>query len=58
MPEKNEPLENIMGAEEASRIWGLSASHIKDLAAQRKIKAKKIGKTWVIDRNQTNPKKK
>jgi hypothetical protein len=50
-----ESLENIMGVQEASESWGLAPSYIKDLCANGKIKAKKIGKTWVIDKNQENP---
>ncbi|BAD65345.1 hypothetical protein ABC2811 [Shouchella clausii KSM-K16] len=49
-------LNNIMSAEEASKKWGLSAGYIKNLAAKGKIQAKKIGKTWIIDKNQPNPK--
>lgn len=49
-------LANVIGVEEASEIWGLSPGYIKNLCADGKIKAKKIGKTWVIDRNQPNPK--
>lgn len=52
------PLDNIMGVDEASEIWGLSPGYIKNLAAEGKINAKKIGKTWVIDKDQPNPKRK
>lgn len=52
------PLDDIMGTEEASRIWGLSQDHIKRLCRQGRIKARLIGKTWVIDRNQPNPSQK
>mgnify|MGYP001065299835 CR=1 FL=1 len=48
-------LENIIGVEEASQIWGLSPGYIKNLCAEGKIIAKKIGKTWVIDKTQENP---
>ena len=51
-------LKNIIGVDEASKLWGLSPGYIKNLAAEGKIEAKKIGKTWVIDKTQTNPKKK
>lgn len=49
------PLDYIMGVEEAGEIWGLSPGYIKNLCAAGKIKAKKIGKTWVIDKTQPNP---
>lgn len=48
-------LENIIGVEEAAKLWGLSPGYIKNLCAEEKIKAKKIGKTWVIDKTQDNP---
>ena len=48
-------LHNIIGVEEAAELWGLSAGYIKNLCADEKIIAKKIGKTWVIDKNQDNP---
>lgn len=49
-------LANVIGVEEASELWGLSPGYIKNLCADGKIKAKKIGKTWVIEKNQPNPK--
>lgn len=49
-------LSNIIGVEEAAELWSLSPGYIKNLCANGKIHAKKIGKTWVIDANQTNPK--
>lgn len=45
-----------MGVEEASEMWKLSSSYIKNLCADGKIKCKKIGKTWIIDKYQDNPK--
>ena len=50
-------LENIIGVKEAAELWGLEASYIKNLCAQGKVKAKKIGNTWIIDRRQENPSK-
>lgn len=50
-------LDKIMGVEEASELWGLSSGYIKNLCAKGKIKCKKIGKTWVIDKTQPNPAK-
>lgn len=50
-------LDKIMGADEASKLWGLAPSYVKDLCAKGKIKAKKIGKTWIIDKDQPNPSK-
>lgn len=47
----------IMGVDEAAKVWGLSAGYIKNLCAAGKVEALKIGKTWVIDRKQENPRK-
>lgn len=43
-------LENIIGTTEAGEILGLSSDHVKLLCRQGKIMAKRIGKTWVIDK--------
>lgn len=43
-------LDNIIGVEEAAAILGLSPGTVKNYCAQGKIKAKKIGKTWVMDK--------
>lgn len=51
------PLKNIIGTETASERWGLSQDHIKRLCRDGKVKAVQIGKTWVLDINQPNPKK-
>jgi hypothetical protein len=47
-------LNNAIGVEEAHSISGLSAGYIKNLCAAGKITAKKIGKTWIIDKEQFN----
>ncbi|MGA9172404.1 MAG: helix-turn-helix domain-containing protein [Thermoactinomyces sp.] len=44
-----------MGVEEAAKLWGYKPGYIKNLCAQGKIEAKKIGKTWVISKNQPHP---
>lgn len=49
------PLDQIMGVEEAAELWGLNPGYIKNLCNRGEIKAKKIGKTWVIDKHQPNP---
>jgi hypothetical protein len=49
-------LDKIMGVEEASEVWGLSSGYIKNLCAEGKIISRKIGKTWIIDKEQSNPK--
>lgn len=55
--ERGNPLNEVMGTDEAGKLWGLSADHVKKLCADGTVKAVKIGKTWIIDRNQPNPKK-
>ena len=44
-------LNNVIGVNEASKITGLSAGTIKNYCAEGKIISKKIGQTWVIDKN-------
>lgn len=51
-----DPLNRVMGTEEAAGIWGLSADRIKALCQQGKVKSRRIGKHWIIDRNQPSPK--
>lgn len=53
----SDPLNSVIGVDEASELWNLSAGYIKNLCAEGKIKAKKIGKTWIIDVNHPNPSK-
>lgn len=42
---------NVIGVNEAASILNASPGYVKNLCAQGKIVAKKIGKTWVIDRS-------
>ncbi|MEC2974079.1 helix-turn-helix domain-containing protein [Bacillus cereus] len=51
-------IDMVMGVEEASELWDLSSGYIKNLCAEGKILCKKIGKTWIIDKNQSNPNQK
>lgn len=50
-------LNNVMGVIEASRLWGLHPDYIKKLAQQKKVIARKIGQTWILVKDQPNPKK-
>ncbi|MEC5241227.1 helix-turn-helix domain-containing protein [Bacillus mycoides] len=43
-------LDNVMGVNDAHLISGLSPGHIKNLCAAGAIESKKIGRTWVINR--------
>ncbi|MHA4153323.1 helix-turn-helix domain-containing protein [Bacillus cereus] len=44
-------LHNTIGVHEAASILNVSPGHIKNMCATGKIVAKKIGKTWVIDKS-------
>ena len=48
-------LDQIMGVEEAAEVWGYSPGYIKNLCADGKVEARKIGKTWIIAKEQNNP---
>lgn len=50
-------LKQIMGVEEAGEMWGLSPDHVKKLCRDGVVEAVKIGKTWVLKKDQKNPKK-
>lgn len=49
-------LERIIGVVEAGEMWGLSPDHVKKLCRDGVVRSKKIGKTWVVDKEQSNPK--
>lgn len=51
----NDVLENVEGVDDIAKKWGMSPGYIKNLCAKGKIQAKKIGKTWVIDKRQEKP---
>lgn len=52
----NNPLDHIMGVVEAGELWGLSPDRVKGLCQKGEVKAIKIGNSWVLDKNQPNPK--
>ncbi len=45
-----------MGVDDAAKLWHLSPGYIKNLCAEQKVLAVKIGKTWILDIGQPNPK--
>lgn len=47
-------LHNVIGVHEAALLLNVSPGHVKNLCAQEKIVAKKIGNTWVIDKSRLN----
>lgn len=50
-------LTNIMSCADAAELWELSPGYVKHLCQKGKLKARCIGKTWIINKNQPNPKK-
>ncbi|PFC85163.1 DNA-binding protein [Bacillus anthracis] len=51
---RSKTLSNVIGVKEACSISRLSAGYIKKLCVAGEITAKKIGKTWIIDKEQFN----
>lgn len=50
-------LNQIMGVDEAGDKWDKSPDHIKRLCRDGKVKAVKIGKTWIMEKDQEYPKR-
>ena len=49
-------LDQIMGVEEAAKLWGYdNPDSVKRLCREGKVRAKKIGKTYVIPKDHPNP---
>jgi len=48
-------LDQIMDVSEASQLWNLKPGYIKNLCAEGKINARKVGRDWIIDKNQQSP---
>jgi len=51
-------LDNIMGVNEAAKLWALKPGYIKNLCSIGKVRARKIDNRWIIDKNQPNPSQK
>jgi len=51
----NSIMSQLMTTEEAAEQWGLSQDHIKRLCGSDAVVAHKRGKTWLILREQINP---
>jgi hypothetical protein len=49
-------INRVMGTDEAACLWGLSQQRIKVLCSEGKVEARLIGKQWILNRNQPNPK--
>ena len=48
---------NVMDAEEAAATWGVSMSHVNTLCASGKVKARTLGRFWIIEKDQPNPRR-
>lgn len=54
--EMDDIMRRIMTTEEAGELWGLSQDRIKRLCSSGQVVAVKRGKTWLLFRDQDNPK--
>lgn len=53
----SEPINRVMGTDEAAMLWGLSQTRVKHLCQQGRLQARLIGRTWILAKNQPNPKR-
>ncbi|MCM3024613.1 helix-turn-helix domain-containing protein [Heyndrickxia ginsengihumi] len=44
-------LDDIIGVNDAAKLLQLSPGTVKNLCAEGRLPAKKIGKTWVLDKS-------
>lgn len=51
-------LDHVIGVDDAGRKWKLSPGTIKNYCSEGRLVAKKMGKTWIIDQNQPDPRRK
>lgn len=49
------PLNEIMSTEEASKLWGVHQDHVKRLCREGKVKCRKFGKTYILQKGQPKP---
>lgn len=50
-------LDQIMGVKQAGELWGLSADRVKSLCQAGEVECVKIGQSWILVKDQPNPKK-
>ena len=55
--EGDNALDHIIGVDDAAIILDLSPGTVKNMCAAGKLPAKKIGKTWILDKNLLKPSK-
>lgn len=49
-------MSQLMQTDEAAELWGLSQGYIKNLCANGDVIAYKVGRAWLLLREQPNPK--
>lgn len=49
------PLENIMGVEEAAKRWGLESSTVKKMCQRGQLPSVRIGLVWILRKDQDRP---
>lgn len=49
-------MSQLMQTEEAAELWGLSQGYIKNLCNEGNVIAYKVGRAWLLLRDQPNPK--
>lgn len=49
------PLYEVMSTKEASEYWGVHQDHVKRLCREGKVICRKFGKTYILQKNQPNP---
>jgi hypothetical protein len=47
MPEPPNPLDELISLTEAAKRYGLSTNYLRDIATSGRLKARKIGNSWV-----------
>lgn len=50
-------IDNVMDIEMASEAWDISKPHIKLLCQRGEVVAQKMGRIWIIEKDQPNPRK-
>lgn len=55
MTSSGNPLNKVIGTEEAAKLWDISQDHVKRLCREGRCVAKQIGKTWILLKDQPDP---
>lgn len=57
LPNPDSPLFKVMDTAEASELWGMTQQHIKLLCTKGEIICCKVGRVWLLEKNQPNLRK-